>query len=156
MRRGIIGALVLALVGVGAGFAFFALRGGDAPPPPELSEPQAATPEATTEPGDGPQQWEVVRGDSFVGYRVREEFITIGVTDAVGRTGDVTGTVEVEDDTVRNAELEADLTTLRSDERGATTRCGTAGSRPRGSRRRRSSWVTRPPCWAATRPPTAG
>ena len=47
---------------------------------------------------------------------MREEFASIGVADAVGRTGEVTGTAEVEDDRITSADLEADMTTLVSDE----------------------------------------
>jgi polyisoprenoid-binding protein YceI len=50
------------------------------------------------------------------GYRVREEFVTFGVVDAVGRTSDVTGTATVEGDRMREADLVTDMTTLRSDE----------------------------------------
>jgi polyisoprenoid-binding protein YceI len=47
---------------------------------------------------------------------VREEFASIGVADAVGRTGEVSGSAEVDGDRITAAELEADLTTLVSDE----------------------------------------
>ncbi len=42
--------------------------------------------------------------------------MTVGVVDAVGRTGDVSGTAEIDGDTVQGAELATDMTTLRSDE----------------------------------------
>ena len=47
---------------------------------------------------------------------MREEFASIGVADAVGRTGEVTGTAEVDGDRITEAELETDMTTLVSDE----------------------------------------
>jgi polyisoprenoid-binding protein YceI len=53
---------------------------------------------------------------SFVGYRVREELATIGATEAVGRTPDVTGTLAIDGTTVTAGEITADLTTLQSDE----------------------------------------
>jgi polyisoprenoid-binding protein YceI len=110
-RRLIIVGAILVVV-VGGAFAVFALRGSDAPPPPTLSvdEPTAtATPAAST--------WVVAAGpDTFVGYRVREEFASIGVADAVGRTGEVGGGVNVDGDHIAGAVLEADVTTLRSDE----------------------------------------
>lgn len=53
---------------------------------------------------------------SFVGYRVREELASIGATEAVGRTPDVTGSLTVEGTSITAATFEADLTTLRSDE----------------------------------------
>jgi polyisoprenoid-binding protein YceI len=112
-RRLMIVAAVLVLLAGGA-FAVFVLRGSDAPPPPTLSR-EEPTPAATTAPGD--TTWEIAAGEeTFVGYRVREEFASIGVADAVGRTGDVTGTAEVEGDRITAAALEADMTTLVSDE----------------------------------------
>jgi polyisoprenoid-binding protein YceI len=53
---------------------------------------------------------------SFVGYRVREELASVGATEAVGRTPDVTGTLTVEGTTIVAGELAVDLTTLESDE----------------------------------------
>jgi polyisoprenoid-binding protein YceI len=112
-RRLIVIAVVLLLV-LGGAFAVFALRGSDAPPPPTLSREQ---PTATATPAAGATAYEVTRGeDTFVGYRVREEFATIGVADAVGRTADVTGAAEIDGDRITSAELEADLTTLVSDD----------------------------------------
>ena len=52
---------------------------------------------------------------SFVGYRVREELAGVGAAEAVGRTPDVTGTLEVDGTAVTAVGIEADLTTLRSD-----------------------------------------
>jgi polyisoprenoid-binding protein YceI len=113
-RRLIIVATVLVLL-VGGAFAVFALRGGDAPPPPALSENEP-TATATATPAQA-STWEVAPGEeTFVGYRVREEFASIGVADAVGRTGEVTGTAGVDGDQITAAELEADMTTLVSDE----------------------------------------
>jgi polyisoprenoid-binding protein YceI len=111
-RRVIILATILVLL-VGGAFAVFALRGSDAPPPPALSQEEPA---ATAAPATA-ATWEVAPGEeTFVGYRVREEFASIGVADAVGRTGDVTGTAEVDGNRITAAELEADMTTLVSDE----------------------------------------
>jgi polyisoprenoid-binding protein YceI len=113
LRRALILAILLVVVLIGGGFAFFALRGGDAPPPPTLSDEIAATPA----PDESGGEYEVVAGgDAFVGYRVREEFIGFGVKDAVGRTPDVSGTATVEEDSITAADLEADLTTLTSDD----------------------------------------
>jgi polyisoprenoid-binding protein YceI len=114
LRRLLVGLVVLVLAGFGAGFAVFALRGSDAPPPPALPE---AAPQASATAAAGRSTWAVDQGrGTYVGYRVREEFVTVGVVDAVGRTGDVTGALELDGDTVQGAELEADMTTLRSDE----------------------------------------
>ena len=54
---------------------------------------------------------------SFVGYRVREELASVGATEAVGRTPDVTGSLTIDGTTVTQASFQADLTTLQSDER---------------------------------------
>jgi polyisoprenoid-binding protein YceI len=53
---------------------------------------------------------------SFVGYRVQEELAGIGAQTAVGRTPDVTGSMTIAGTAVTAATLEADLTTLQSDD----------------------------------------
>ncbi len=53
---------------------------------------------------------------SFAGFRVREELAGIGAFTAVGRTGDVGGSMEIVDETVTPVEVEVDLTTLRTDD----------------------------------------
>ena len=112
-RRLIILATVLVLV-VGGAFAVFVLRGSDAPPPPTLSDEEPAS---TATPATEKSSWVVAKGEeTFVGYRVREEFASIGVADAVGRTGEVGGGINVDGDHIAGALLEADMTTLRSDE----------------------------------------
>jgi polyisoprenoid-binding protein YceI len=97
------------VVAVAGGFAYFALSGDDAPPPPELSGAPA-----TGGSGEG-GAWRPVAG-SFVGYRVNEEYLGIGVRTAVGRTGGVTGTVSVAGDRIEAADLTADMRRLRSDQ----------------------------------------
>ncbi len=113
MRRLLV--LVIALVVLaGGGIAAYVLLSGDAPPPPALSQQEAT---ATATPGAETAAWTVAAGEeTYVGYRVREEFASIGVKDAVGRTGEVTGTAEVNGETIETARLEADMTTLVSDE----------------------------------------
>jgi polyisoprenoid-binding protein YceI len=107
----VVAAAALALAGV---FVVFILRGSDAPPPPTLS---AEEPASTATPATDTSSWVVAQGEeTFVGYRVREEFASIGVADAVGRTGEVGGSVDVDGERLAGALLEADMTTLRSDE----------------------------------------
>lgn len=53
---------------------------------------------------------------SFAGFRVDEELARIGAFTAVGRTGDVNGTLVITDETVTSAEIDVDLTTLRTDD----------------------------------------
>ena len=54
---------------------------------------------------------------SFAGFRVDEELASVGAFTAVGRTGDVSGTLEVADEHVTSAEITVDLTTLQTDDR---------------------------------------
>ena len=53
---------------------------------------------------------------SFAGFRVDEELARIGAFTAVGRTGDISGSLEIADEHVTSAEIEVDLTTLRTDD----------------------------------------
>jgi polyisoprenoid-binding protein YceI len=53
---------------------------------------------------------------TFVGFRVEEELSTVGSTTAVGRTGDVVGSITIEGTTLTEAEVEVDLTTITTDE----------------------------------------
>lgn len=53
---------------------------------------------------------------SWVGYRVQEELVGVGGVQAVGRTPDVGGTISLSGTSLTAAELQADLTTLRSDQ----------------------------------------
>jgi polyisoprenoid-binding protein YceI len=105
----VLGAAVALAAG---GYAVLALTGGDAPPPPRLQGRPAD--EATSERAG---RWHPVpAAGSFVGYRVDEEYLGVGVRTAVGRTGAVTGSVTVAGDRIRAADLRADMTKLRSDQ----------------------------------------
>lgn len=53
---------------------------------------------------------------TFAGYRIEEEFAGIGANTAVGRTGDVTGTMVIEDDTITAVDITVDVTGLESDQ----------------------------------------
>ncbi len=55
-------------------------------------------------------------GDSFAGYRVGEELSSVGTQTAVGRTNDVSGTLEFDGATITAVEIEVDVTTLTSDD----------------------------------------
>ena len=116
LRRALLLGVVLVVVVVGGTFAVFALRGGDAPPPPTLSEATATATPAPAAPHETTTYEVGSQGDTFVGYRVREEFAGFGVKDAVGRTPDVSGIVVVEGDAITVAQLSAELTTLTSDD----------------------------------------
>lgn len=52
---------------------------------------------------------------TFVGFRIVEELADVGVTDAVGRTPEVTGTLIVDGTTITDAAFDADLTSIVSD-----------------------------------------
>lgn len=53
---------------------------------------------------------------SFVGFRIEEELNGIGSTTAVGRTGEVAGSVTIDGTTVTGASFEIDLTTITTDD----------------------------------------
>ena len=53
---------------------------------------------------------------SFVGFRIQEELAGIGATEAVGRTGDVTGSITIEGTTVTEGSFEVDMTTITTNE----------------------------------------
>ena len=53
---------------------------------------------------------------TFAGFRIAEELAGIGSTTAVGRTGDVSGTMEIDGETVTSANFEVDLTTITTDD----------------------------------------
>ena len=53
---------------------------------------------------------------SFVGFRIAEELSGIGSTTAVGRTGDVTGSLTIDGSTVTDATFTVDMTTLTTND----------------------------------------
>jgi polyisoprenoid-binding protein YceI len=53
---------------------------------------------------------------TFAGFRVQEELSAIGSTTAVGRTGDVTGSITIAGDQLTAAEFEVDLTSITTNE----------------------------------------
>ena len=56
------------------------------------------------------------RGESFVGYRIGEVLANVGTATAVGRTGEITATLEFDGQTITAVEIVADLRTLKSDQ----------------------------------------
>ena len=106
-----------------------------ADPGSDAQQPEPATQQQESEPQDEPEDtgqtagseppslaelagvWTLSeRGESFVGYRIDEELANIGAATAVGRTGDVTATLEFDGAVVTTVEIVADLRTLRSDQ----------------------------------------
>ena len=113
LRIALLAAAALAVLAVGGGFAFFALTGDDAPPPPTLS----GAPAAVGSSEGGAERWRPLSGQgTFVGYRVDEEYLGVGVRTAVGRTSAVTGTVTVDGGSIVAADLSADMRKVRSDQ----------------------------------------
>ena len=55
-------------------------------------------------------------GESFAGYRIGEELARVGTQTAVGRTSDVTGTLEFDGAAITAVDIQVDMTTLRSDD----------------------------------------
>ena len=88
--------------------------------PQQQDEPQDAEQTVSSEPPSLAELagvWTLSeRGESFVGYRIDEELANIGAATAVGRTGDVTATLEFDGAAVTTVEIVADLRTLRSDQ----------------------------------------
>ncbi|MGD2052423.1 MAG: YceI family protein, partial [Acidimicrobiia bacterium] len=120
------------LVVAGAGVWFFFLR-SDAPPPVSLegavgtTAPGATTADAAVG-GTVEGVWVIASGsDSFVGYRIGERLASIGVQDAVGRTSQVTGMLQIEGTSVTAVSMEADLASLESDSAQRDRRLRSAG-----------------------------
>jgi polyisoprenoid-binding protein YceI len=53
---------------------------------------------------------------TFAGFRIAEELASVGSTTAVGRTGDVTGSIAIEGTTLTAASFEVDMTTITTNE----------------------------------------
>lgn len=106
----VIGAAVLAVAGLAA--IYFLLFASDSPDefkPTPVDEP------AKPATADVSGTWTPV-GGSQAGFRVREKLATLPAqSDAVGRTGDVTGTVVIDGTSVTSADFDVDLRTLKSD-----------------------------------------
>jgi polyisoprenoid-binding protein YceI len=122
-RTLVLGALLLALAGIAAGFVYFLIDDGSAPAPADV--PQAGA-EPLGQTADGP--W-VVRGGrgTYAGYRVDEEYLSVGVRTAVGRTPRVRGSVAIAGGRITAASLRADLRLLRSDKPGRDDALRTRG-----------------------------
>lgn len=145
LMLGVVAVVVAALFG---GWYFF-IRGDDPPPvslagavasvsdaaataTPAASPTATAAGTSTATPAaasDGPLEgtWTLVAADSFVGYRVKEQLVSVGATEAVGRTSAVTGTLESDGSAIAAVEVVADLTQLRSDDDRRDGRLRTQG-----------------------------
>ena len=133
-RYAIIGAVVVLLLAVAGGVIWFV--SGDSPDEVDLdtaaegvrerSTTTAADGSTTTAPPGVAGTWAVdtETGEfdyesatgSFVGFRVEEQLVNIGAATAVGRTGEVTGTMTVDGTSVTEASFEVDMTTITTNE----------------------------------------
>jgi polyisoprenoid-binding protein YceI len=113
LRIALIAVAALVVVAVAGGYAALKFTGDDAPPPPTLLGAPAASGAAE----GGAERWRPLVGKgTFVGYRVDEKYLGVGVRTAVGRTSAVTGTVTVDGDRVEAADLTADMRRVVSDQ----------------------------------------
>jgi polyisoprenoid-binding protein YceI len=120
------GAAAMVLVLAGFGIWYFIFRDDS---PPKVNIESATESLDTRESGSGATAaavdgtWTVDSSigsftdftSSFAGYRVQEELADIGAKTAVGRTPDVTGTLEIDGTEISQADFEVDMTTLESD-----------------------------------------
>jgi len=124
----VLGLVLVAFVAAGVWYLFFR---DDAPSAADIDEAARTLDEASTAPSAPPRDEGGLTGTwavdpsvgsfddftgSWVGYRVREELAGIGTNVAVGRTPDVSGSVEIEATTVTAGRFDVDMTTLQSDE----------------------------------------
>ena len=127
--------VVVLIVAVGAGLFWF--LGGDTPDEVSLDAAAESVTTTTQDVDDAPAttpppaagldgawvvdtesgefDYESATG-TFAGFRVAEELAGIGATEAVGRTGDVDGTMTIDGTTVTSADFEIDLSTITTDD----------------------------------------
>ena len=138
--------IVVAVVLIG-GFAIYLFLRDDAPSAGSKDKALAgATTTSTSEPEPGettePAQegidgeWAVVpqageftydvETGTYAGFRIAEKLQNVGETTAVGRTGDVTGTITIEGSTVSAGTFEVDLTTVVTDRKLRNTKVQSA------------------------------
>jgi polyisoprenoid-binding protein YceI len=130
--------MVAALVAIaGAGYAAFSALAGGGPAAVSLSADAEAscTSTGTVKVSKGKSAsgkldgaWKVTTGDSFVGYRVREQLAILPApSDAVGRTTAVDGELDISGLEITKVDVTADLTQLTSDRSQRDERIHTIG-----------------------------
>ena len=118
-------AVVVLLVAVVGPFVYINVIQDDPPPPPSVDDVATGSADGSSSTTSGPSDassagidgtWEVQRSDDvFAGYRVKE--VLFGQdTEAVGRTGKVTGTLTAAGTTITKVDVEVDMTSVESDE----------------------------------------
>jgi polyisoprenoid-binding protein YceI len=130
-------ALTTLLAIAGVGYAAFSLLAGGGPAAVSLSAGDEAgcTSTHTVEVANGSNAsgaldgaWNVRAGDSFVGYRVREQLAILPApSDAVGRTTAVDGELDISGLEIAMVDVSADLTQLTSDRSQRDERIHTIG-----------------------------
>ena len=133
-RGSVIGGIAVVLLVLGAGVWFFFLR-SNAPPEVDLDSATEQLTSTTAEDGtttttakspEGIQGTWVIDNESgefdfesasgsFAGYRVTEELASIGSSEAVGRTGAVSGEMVIEGTTMTSTDVTVDLSDIQSD-----------------------------------------
>lgn len=147
----ITGAVIAGMVLVVLAGGWYLFLRNDSPPPVDLDTAVASvsSPTATVEPTQTPtstataaatqtpantygETWVVSSaGDTFAGYRIEEQLVSIGTNIAVGRTTDVTGSLEFDGENITAVEIEVDLTTLKSDDSRRDNQLGRRGLQTR-------------------------
>jgi polyisoprenoid-binding protein YceI len=159
--KGMVGAAVVVVLLIGVGAWYFLFR-DDAPDEVSL---ETAT-EQVTESGEGDSSgdgttapttavagaWTVDNESgsfdfesatgSFAGFRVQEELVSIGGTEAVGRTGEVTGTIVIDGTTLESAEVGVDMASITTDQSRRPPSCSASRSTWAPARR-----TARPSLW---------
>lgn len=82
---------------------------GDAPPP------EGVTGTWTVDSDSGEFDYDSATG-SFAGFRIEEELVGIGATEAVGRTGAVSGTMTIDGTRVTAVDVQVDLSTITTND----------------------------------------
>ena len=121
----------------GAGYVAFSALAGGGPAAVSLSADTEAscTSTGTVKVSNGSSAsgelngaWKVTTGDSFVGYRVREQLAILPApSDAVGRTTAVDGELDISGLEITKVDVTADLTQLTSDRSQRDERIRTIG-----------------------------
>jgi polyisoprenoid-binding protein YceI len=102
--------LALLLISIGP-------KPGDPPPPVALDTEPPGGESAVHLVGSLEGTWQVRPGDSFLGYRITEQYSRLySANEAAGRTSELDGTLVVADGEVTELAVSADLRTLESDQ----------------------------------------
>lgn len=136
-NRWIATAVVALVVIAGAGYVAFSALAGGGPAAVSLSAGAEASctssdtvkvSNGSTATGDLDGAWKLKTGDSFVGYRVREQLAILPApNDAVGRTTAVDAELDIKGLDITKVDVVADLTQLTSDRSQRDERIHTIG-----------------------------